>query len=123
MTGNYVDVAINVTGAPDMALGIAFAQSHDIRLVIKNTGHDLLGKSTGTYGLGLWTHYLTAISFEESYAGTNSDLTGAAMKMGAGAQSYAAHEAASPRGLRVVGGTSPTVGIAGGYTRAGAIRC
>lgn len=38
--GNYVDYAINCTGAEDIAAGLRFAQMHNIRLVIKNTGHE-----------------------------------------------------------------------------------
>lgn len=41
------------------------------------------------------------------------------MKMGAGTQAYAAYEAAHKVGYRVLGGTCPTVGLAGGYTQGG----
>ncbi|KKY39953.1 putative fad-dependent isoamyl alcohol [Diaporthe ampelina] len=35
---------------------IKFAKDNNIRLVIKNTGHDFAGKSTGAGSLSLWTH-------------------------------------------------------------------
>lgn len=35
---------INATEPEEVAKGIAFAREHNIRLVIRNTGHDLLGK-------------------------------------------------------------------------------
>ena len=38
--GNYADYAINVTSAHDAAAGLKFAQKHNIRVVIKNTGHE-----------------------------------------------------------------------------------
>lgn len=38
--GNYVDYAINVTEPSDVAKGIAFATKNNIRLVIRNTGHE-----------------------------------------------------------------------------------
>ena len=38
--GNYVDYAINVTKPSDIAKGIAFATENNIRLVIRNTGHE-----------------------------------------------------------------------------------
>jgi hypothetical protein len=38
--GNYVDYSINVTSAADVATGLKFAQDKNIRLVIKNTGHE-----------------------------------------------------------------------------------
>ena len=38
--GNYVDYAINVTEGSDISKGVAFATKHNIRLVIRNTGHE-----------------------------------------------------------------------------------
>ena len=40
LIGNYVEYAINVTGPSDIAAGLKFVQEHNIRLVIKNTGHE-----------------------------------------------------------------------------------
>jgi hypothetical protein len=40
LLGNYVDYAINVSGADDAVAGVQFAQKNNIRLVIKNTGHE-----------------------------------------------------------------------------------
>lgn len=45
--------------------------------------------------------------------------SGPALKVGAGVLGAEAYEAAQPAGLRVVGGSCPSVGIAGGYTQAG----
>jgi hypothetical protein len=42
--GNYVDYAINVGSAADVAAGLQFAQEKNIRLVIKNTGHESVQK-------------------------------------------------------------------------------
>ncbi len=38
--GNLVVYSINAAGATDIAAGIKFAREHNIRLVIKNTGHE-----------------------------------------------------------------------------------
>ena len=40
LIGNYVDYSINVTGVADVTAGLRFAQEKNIRLVIKNTGHE-----------------------------------------------------------------------------------
>lgn len=76
----------------------------------------LLGRSTGTGSLSLWTHYLKDITIKDY---KSASYTGKAMKMGAGVQAYEAYEAAHKQNLRVVGGTCPTVGLAGGYTQGG----
>ncbi|KAJ6015185.1 FAD-binding domain-containing protein [Penicillium herquei] len=114
--GNYPDFTIDVANASDAAAALRFAQIHNIRLVIKNTGHDLLGRSSGKGSLGLWTHNLQSLSVLD-YHGLN--YTGKALKIGAGVQSFSAYAAAHAAGLRVVGGTCSTVGIAGGYTQGG----
>ncbi|KAF2686056.1 isoamyl alcohol oxidase [Lentithecium fluviatile CBS 122367] len=114
--GNYVEYAINVTCVKDVVAGLKFAQEKNIRLVIKNTGHDYLGKSTGKGGLSLWMHNLKSITFSNY---TSEAYTGPAVKMGAGVQAFEAYAAADKVGLNVVGGQCPTVGIAGGYTQGG----
>jgi hypothetical protein len=38
--GNYVEYAINVTGADDVIAGLKFAHEKNVRLVVKNTGHE-----------------------------------------------------------------------------------
>ena len=38
--GVYVPYAIDVTEAQDITIGLAFAQERNIRLVIRNTGHE-----------------------------------------------------------------------------------
>jgi len=37
---NHVDYAVNVMVPADVAEGITFATRHNIRLVIRNTGHE-----------------------------------------------------------------------------------
>lgn len=38
--GKYVSYSINVEGPDDVVAGIDFAKENDVRLVIKNTGHE-----------------------------------------------------------------------------------
>ncbi|PKS05905.1 hypothetical protein jhhlp_007736 [Lomentospora prolificans] len=116
---NYAQAhySINVEGAEDVIAGIEFAKANDVRLVIKNTGHDYLGKSTGKGGLALWTHNLKSTEIIKNY---ESDYyNGPALKLGAGVQGWEAYTVANDNGYMVVGGTCSTVGIAGGYTMGG----
>lgn len=94
-----------------------------------------LGKSTGRGALSLWTHNLKTLQFIPSYspnstlqlypagasanATSSATWTGPALRMGAGVQAFEAYLYAASLGLRVVGGTCPTVGLAGGYTQGG----
>jgi len=40
--GDYVRYSINVSSAADVVTGIKFAREHNVRLVIKNTGHEFM---------------------------------------------------------------------------------
>ncbi|OCL04327.1 putative FAD-dependent isoamyl alcohol oxidase [Glonium stellatum] len=115
--GNYAVYSINVTGAADVIAGIQFAKAKNVRLVIRNTGHDYMGKSTGKGALSLWTHNLKTADIMSNY--TSTSYRGPSLKLGAGVIGGEAYEIASSRGYRVVGGTCASVGIAGGYTSGG----
>jgi hypothetical protein len=41
--GNYVSYAVNVSCATDVQAAVLFAQSMNIRLVVRNTGHEYAG--------------------------------------------------------------------------------
>lgn len=114
--GNYVRYAVNATNVADVQSAIAFAKSNNIRFVIRNTGHDYLGRSTGAGALAIWTRYLKTIEFQDVDDGT---YRGKAVRLGAGVQGYEVLAAGHEEGLIVVGGECPTVGIAGGYTQGG----
>ncbi|KAK8049547.1 hypothetical protein PG994_011277 [Apiospora phragmitis] len=114
--GNYVRYAVNATGVDDIKAAVAFAKDRNIRFVIRNTGHDYLGRSTGAGALAVWTHYLKDIQFLDS---NDQGYQGKAVKLGAGVQGFDILEAGRDKGLVVVGGECPTVGIAGGYAQGG----
>lgn len=115
--GGHVAYSVNATGVEDLQKTVRFATQNNIRLVIRNTGHDYLGKSTGAHALAIWTHYMKDIELIESYS--SAGYQGPAIKVGAGVESFEAFNFASSHGLMVVGGNCPTVGIAGGYTQGG----
>ncbi|KAF8854350.1 FAD-binding domain-containing protein [Acephala macrosclerotiorum] len=116
LIGNYVEYVVNVTEADDVIAAINFAKVHNIRFVIRNTGHDYLGKSTGAGALAVWMHHLKDI---EVVDWSDPRYTGKAMKMGAGVQGFDALYAGTTSGFIVLGGECPTVGLAGGYTQGG----
>ncbi|CAZ84751.1 unnamed protein product [Tuber melanosporum] len=115
--GAYVRYAINVTEPADIIAGIKFAGKNNVRLVIRNTGHDYLGKSSGPGSLSLWTHHLKDIKYIPDYK--SEAYYGPALKLGAGVQGSEAYAAANENGVVVVGGFCPSVGIAGGYIQGG----
>ncbi|KAJ5339986.1 hypothetical protein N7452_006714 [Penicillium brevicompactum] len=114
--GNYVSYAVNVSSSDQVIAAVNFARENNIRFVIRNTGHDYLGRSTGAGALSVWTHHMHDIEYQDW---TGPYYQGPAFKVGAGVVGYQILEAASAKGLVVVTGECPTVGLAGGYTQGG----
>jgi hypothetical protein len=94
--------------------GIQFAQDHDLRVVIKSSGHDYLGRSTAKNSLLLWTAYFKNITFTEQFIVDGSDH-GPVVTVGSGVGLKTIYAAAKARGKMFVGGTAATVSPAGGY--------
>ncbi|KAI0434031.1 hypothetical protein F5Y09DRAFT_297531 [Xylaria sp. FL1042] len=117
-TGILASYSINISSIGDIQAGLEFARSKNVRLVIKNTGHDLLGKSTGKGSLALWTHNMNEVKFIDSYQG-DSSYTGSAVRLGAGVIFKDVLPLAQQKGLRLLAGSCATVGATGGYTAGG----
>lgn len=51
--------AVAAESEGDVSAAVKFAKKHKIKLVVKNTGHDYLGRSSGAGSLSIWTHNYT----------------------------------------------------------------
>ncbi|KAM0445297.1 hypothetical protein ACHAPV_008394 [Trichoderma viride] len=127
--------AVNVTNANDISLALKFASQHNMRVSIKQTGHDFLGRSTGYASLEIWTHNLRqGLTFHDSYLSTSQcspqepegiESTGAALWAGSaitigGAYTWTeVYQYAHEQNVIVVGGTCTGVGAVGGYLQGG----
>ena len=87
-----------------------------MRVVIKSSGHDYLGRSTARNSLLLWTAYFQNITFAEEFPIAGVDQ-GPAVTVGAGAGLKTIYAAAKAQNKMFVGGTAATVSAAGGYTQ------
>ncbi|KAI5865325.1 putative FAD-dependent isoamyl alcohol oxidase [Durotheca rogersii] len=115
--GNYAVYSINVTGVDDVRAGLEFARKNNVRLTIKNTGHDYHGRSSGQGSLALWTYNLKSAEVIDRYE--SPMYTGPAAKLGAGMGVGESYMAVHAKGYRIVGGECGTVGVAGGYSQGG----
>jgi FAD/FMN-containing dehydrogenase len=116
--GNLVVYTVNATEVAHLRETVRFASEWNVRLVIRNSGHDYLGKSTGKHGLGLWTRYLQDLEHLAEFEAKNG-YRGPAVKVGAGVLGGDAQAFAHGHGLTVVTGNCPSVAIAGGFTQGG----
>lgn len=119
--GNDVDQAfqVNATTVAHIQLAVNLARNLNLRLVIKNTGHDFNGRSVGSGALSVWTNSMKDIEFYESYTTPKGSYTGPAMKLGAGIENKEMFAAAEKYGVTAVGGLCSTVGVSGGYLAGG----
>ena len=111
----YPAFIINATGAADVRAGVQFAAETGVRLIIKGTGHDFPGRSSGPHSLSIWTHHIRGITIDKrdycaiKAGGVASVRIGAGMRMGEIYPEMAKHD------LTFVGGADPGVGVGGWY--------
>lgn len=115
--GGFPSYAVDVSNVAQIQLAVNFARNANLRLVVKNTGHDFFGKSLGAGALSIWTHNLKQTQFYSSLK--QNGYSGPAFKFGAGIQAFEMYEAANQHGVSVVGGEGKTVGVMGGYILGG----
>ncbi|KAK4121682.1 hypothetical protein N657DRAFT_657710 [Parathielavia appendiculata] len=115
--GGYAAYSVAATKVSHIQLALNFARNANLRLVVKNTGHDFADKSIGAGALSIWTHKLKDIQFLANY--NCRGYKGPAFKLGSGVETEEVYRAAEQNNVTVVGGECRTVGIAGGYIAGG----
>ena len=102
--GGFPSYSLNVTTVAQIQLAVNFARNQHLRLVIRNTGHDFLGKNTGEGALSIWTHHLNDIKVIQQYESAGGRYSGPASKLGAGVMVYELYDVAEREGYTAVGG-------------------
>lgn len=117
MSAYYVDAQ----SAADVQATLAFVKAHNIRLTVKNTGHDFLGRSSAANTLALWTANMKTLKYQANFTAYNcptSDGYSVGI-MGAGIVAHEAVDYFLEHDMDVTVGACPTVGIAGGFGQSG----
>lgn len=115
-------LTVNTSRMEDIHASIRFAHTNNIYLTIKNTGHDHLGRSSGSGSFAIWTHNLKGTAWHDSFVPENapeSSLGIPAVTLQAGEQWLDVYRDATANGRIIVGGSARTVGAAGGYLLGG----
>lgn len=113
--GAFPTYSLNITNVAQIQLAINFARNANLRLVVRNTGHDFLGKNTGEGALSLWTHHLNTIEVLRDYKSAGGRYKGPAFKVGAGVVVHELYEAAEREGFTAVGGECRVSGDIGSF--------
>jgi FAD/FMN-containing dehydrogenase len=103
--GGYSEYAVKIQNVAQIQLAVNFARSLNLRLVIRNTGHDYNGRSVGKGALSIWTHGLKEIQYVEKYK--SPAYSGPVFKVGAGIQGFELLQAADKYGVSAVTGICP----------------
>ncbi len=105
-----------------LTAGTTAARKHNVRLIVKSSGHDIIGRSSAPNSLSIWTHHLKGEmvfhngSFRPSRCGV--EIPGDAVTVGAGTQMGELQEFLDQYGQVAVGGGGATVSV-GGYLTGG----
>lgn len=109
--------ALEARDAADIAAGVAFAREHDLRVVVKGTGHSYLGTSNASDSLLIWTHAMRRVTLHDTFVGQGCAGRVAsvpAVTAESGAVWMDLYNAVTTEAGRYVqGGGCTTVGVAG----------
>jgi FAD/FMN-containing dehydrogenase len=119
----YPLFVVNATTPEHVRLAVKFARDHNVRLVVKSTGHDYVGRSVAPNSLSIWTHHLRSItpraSFSPKCCSTTTPIPPVpAVTVGSGAQMIDIYTALDALNQTIVGGGGETVSV-GGYLTGG----
>jgi FAD/FMN-containing dehydrogenase len=106
----------------DIQAAVNFARRNGLRLVVKGTGHDYLGRSNAPDSLLVWTHKMRRISMHDMFVpdGCPGTEPSPAVSVEAGTRWLEAYQEVTVRNGRYVqGGGCTTVGAAGGFLQGG----
>ncbi|PVG02321.1 FAD-binding domain-containing protein [Serendipita vermifera] len=115
----YVAQAKSVT---DVQIAVKFAALHRLSTRVKGASHDFLGRSSGNGTFAIQTINLKGIEFVDSFrpSGAPSSLASQSVAhIGAGEHWWYVYKAADEHGVIIVGGSSYSVGAAGGWILGG----
>ncbi|KAI0165160.1 FAD-binding domain-containing protein [Hypoxylon sp. FL1284] len=115
--GGFPEYVVNATSVKHIQAAVNFARNKNIRLVIKNTGHDFGGRSVGAGSLSIWTHWLKEMQFIPEYE--IGEYSGMAAQRGAGAESWETHNFMVDNNITLAAPGCGTVGGVGGWMSMG----
>ncbi|KAK3326632.1 hypothetical protein B0H66DRAFT_166530 [Apodospora peruviana] len=117
--GGYPVYVVNATSVKQIQIAVNFARNKNLRLVVKNTGHDFVGRSTGAGALSIWTHHLKGPGFELLHDYVHGQYRGKAAHVAVGLEAWEVHAAMAKYNVALVAPSFATVGLLGGYMQGG----
>lgn len=121
--GRLASYYVDVRTPSHISTALQFAQANNIRISIKNTGHDFYGRSSVPGSLAIWTHNMNDMKFYKNFTAYNCPSTSGLNvgEMSAGVVAAHAYDFFSTYGMDVTGGYEQSVGLAGGFGQGGGV--
>ncbi|KAF7341153.1 FAD-binding domain-containing protein [Mycena venus] len=116
--GDVPIYSVEAETVEDIKYVVKFASNHNLRLVVKASGHDLLGRSTAPNSLLVRTSKFQNLSFTDAFFVGDENM-GSAVTVGSGVYANTLYEQAKTHGKIVVAGAAATIVTAGGYIQGG----
>ncbi|KAI1427068.1 hypothetical protein F5Y12DRAFT_792791 [Xylaria sp. FL1777] len=115
----YPAYLVNATTAMDVKLSLDFARKHNIRVVVKSSGHDYQGRSQAPGALSI-VHYMRSYNTHDSFkpTGCNFTIDTPAVTVGGGSPVGAIYDELDNISQTIVGGMAKSVSV-GGYLTSG----
>jgi FAD/FMN-containing dehydrogenase len=121
--GRLASYYVDVRNPSHISVALKFASDHNIRISIKNTGHDFYGRSSVPNSLAIWTHNLKNMEFYPNFTAHNC-LSSNGQNVGelaAGVIAADAYRFFNSHGMDITGGYEQSVGLAGGFGQGGGV--
>jgi FAD/FMN-containing dehydrogenase len=121
--GRLASYYVDIRETAQISATLRFANVHNIRLSVKNTGHDFFGRSSVPNSLAIWTHNMNTLEFYPNFTAHNClSANGPHIgELGAGVIAGNAYRFFNAHGMDITGGYEQSVGIAGGFAQGGGV--
>ncbi len=121
--GRLATYYVDMHNSSHISATLQFAYTHNIRISIKNTGHDFFGRLMVPNSLAIWTHNLDNLDFYPNFTAHNCPSANEENigEMGAGVVAGDSYRFFGSHGMDVTGGYEQSVGIAGGFGQGGGL--
>ncbi|KAF9532541.1 FAD-binding domain-containing protein [Crepidotus variabilis] len=123
--GSIPPIGVDARTVKDIQVALEFVRKWNLRVVVKNTGHDYQGRGAGRGAFMIWTHRMKKITYDEKFVpvGGPKNVTFQAITTSAGDQWGDAYAFAAQHNRMLIGAFSlgGSVGTSGGFAMGGGI--
>lgn len=119
--GRVSVLGIRIESVADVQEAIRFAARHHLRVAVKSSGHDFMGRSTAAGSFLIWMHKMRSINIDDSFSiattvgGGNCSYVQPAITVVGGVFWREVYDKLQGTGYIVLGGMALTVCATGGY--------